>query len=253
MSPERRQQMLDLVNRDGSAQVDQLAQAFAVSRVTVRGDLDWLAERNLVRRARGGAVAVLAHTSAMAFTERTALNSAEKKLIARAARQLVQPNETIILDAGTTVLELAVLLGDADGLTVVTPALDTAVHVERFGTARIVLVGGEFDPRARSVMGAIAEADVAELPAHRAFLAAHAIDTQQDIADLSFDVARLKRAIVSAAREVILLADSSKWSDCEALAKVVSLSDIDILVTDSGLPEALRDQIASLGTRVIVA
>ncbi|GAA1310299.1 DeoR family transcriptional regulator [Planotetraspora silvatica] len=252
LSPDRRSQMLALITREGSVQVDELSEIFGVSKVTVRGDLDWLASRQLVTRARGGAVAMNAHALATGFSERAALNSDEKRRIARAAYETLGSNETIILDAGTTVFELSRILGQSSGLTVVTPALNVAAQVTNYADIELMVVGGRFDSQTMGSIGSIAERDVAELPAHRAFVGAHAIDSDFDVVDVSVEVARLKRAIASSAREVVLLADSSKWGR-SGLAKVVRLTEVSMVITDSGIDDRIRGEMEDLGVKVVIA
>lgn len=252
LGPDRRQQMLELIYRLGSVHVEELSEHFGISKVTVRADLDQLAERDLVARARGGAVSLPGQTMTAALSERSAQNKQVKRRIAQAAAELLRPNETIILDAGSTVYRLSRLITQGEGLTVVTPALNVATQLGGIPGVDVILVGGHLNPRDASVTGAMAEYNILEMPAHRAFLGAHGIDTYGDIVDVSQDVARVKRAMVRAANEVILLADSSKWG-VAARSKVIEMSAITTVITDDGISDDARRAIEAAGAQLVLA
>jgi len=252
LAPDRRQQILELIYQQGSAYVAQLSEKFSVSGVTIRGDLDWLAAHRLVGRARGGAVALPTQALAAAFSQRSVQNKEQKQRIARAALELLQPDETVVLDAGSTVYELSRLVSNGAGLTVVTPALNVAAQLVGLPGIELIIVGGRLDPHTLSTSGATAEQAILDIPAHRVFLGAHAVGTQGDVFDVSIEVARLKRAMVRAARHVILLADSSKWGST-GQARVAELSAIHTIVTDAGLPKTARRAVQAAGANLIVA
>lgn len=252
LSPDRRQQMLELVYRAGHVQVDELSDRFGVSKVTVRGDLDWLAERNLVTRARGGAVGVPGQALTAAFSERTALCKAEKQRIAKAAALLLGAEETILLDAGSTVYELSKLISAASGLTVVTPSLSIATQLGGLPGVELIIVGGRLDPHTIATTGPTAEREIMEIRAHKLFLAAHGIDREGDVVDVSLEVARLKRAMISVARQVILLADSTKWGRT-GQARVVDLASVSTVISDPGLSTSARRAIRDAGVQLILA
>jgi DeoR family transcriptional regulator, aga operon transcriptional repressor len=251
LGPDRRQQILAIIHQEGSAQVDRLSEEFAVSRVTIRSDLDWLAEQQLVNRARGGAVALPTQAVAAAFTQRSSTNRDEKQRIAKAALSFFHPNETVILDAGSTVYELSRLISNGADSTVVTPALNVATQLVGLPALELVIVGGTLDPRTISAHGPSAEQAIHDHPAHRVFLGAHGVDDHGEVVDVSVDVARLKRAMVKSAREVILLADSSKWS-CAGPVRVVELSAMHVIISDTGLPRQVRRSIKSAGVELVL-
>jgi DeoR family transcriptional regulator of aga operon len=252
LSPERRQQMLELVHRAGHVQVNELSERFGVSKVTIRGDLDWLAEQNLVARARGGAVGVPGQALTAAFSERTALYKAEKQRIAKAAALLLEAGETILLDAGSTVYELSKLISAASGLTVVTPALNIATQLGGLPGVELIIVGGRLDPHTIATTGPTAEREIMEIRVHKLFLGAHGIDREGDVVDVSLEVARLKRAMIAVARQVILLADSSKWGRT-GQARVVDLASVNTVITDSGLSAGARRAIRDAGVQLMLA
>jgi len=143
---ERRQHMLGFIRAKDFVRIQDLARAFAVSEVTVRSDLDILARDGSVRRVHGGVVAVLTARKETAFEERAGSFAQEKRLIARAAVDLISNGDSIILDAGTTTMAIAHALADRSdlaGLTVFTPGLNVALALERaIPRIQVVVTGG---------------------------------------------------------------------------------------------------------------
>ena len=231
--------------------MNRLSEQFGVSRVTIRSDLDWLADQQLLGRARGGAVALPTQAVAAAFTQRSSTNRDEKQRIAKAALSLFHPNETVIFDAGSTVYELSRLISNGADSTVVTPALNVATQLVGLPGLDLVIVGGKLDPRTVSASGPSAEQAIRDHPAHSVFLGAHGVDEHGEVVDVSVDVARLKRAMVSSARLVILLADSSKWT-CAGPVRVVELSAMHIIISDTGLSRQARRSIRRAGVELIL-
>src|SRR5438876_11849059 len=126
LAAERRGRIADLLMQQGAVRVNELSDLFGVSEVTIRGDLDLMAKEGLLRRDRGGAIAISHPGLITAFEQRAGVNLEEKRRIGRVAAQFVSPNDTMILDAGTTVMELARSLAHVTPLTVVTNALNIA-------------------------------------------------------------------------------------------------------------------------------
>jgi DeoR family transcriptional regulator, aga operon transcriptional repressor len=254
LPPQRRQDILDLIVQRGQLDVNEISQLFGVSKVTARGDLDYLARNHLVERARGGAVVSLDRSLALNFSQRAQINRDAKQSIASAALAFLSPRETIILDAGSTVFEFSGRLSISDGLTVVTPALNIATKVGSLVGLELIIIGGRLDADTISSVGTIADHQLGDLLAHKLFLGVHAVDAQGDLADVSTDVANLKRCMIKAAREVILLADSTKWDVArQAKAKVAPLSSVNTVITDAGIDEGARRRMEAQGINVVVA
>jgi DeoR/GlpR family transcriptional regulator of sugar metabolism len=251
---QRRQAILDLTVRDGSIDVEKISSLFGISNVTARSDLDFLAGRHLVERTRGGAVAALQRSLAADFEERSLRNRDEKRRIAKLASEMLAPDETVILDAGSTIVELCRYISSVMRLTIITPALNIATELGSLSGLEVLIVGGRLDSRMISSVGGIAERQLHECLAHKVFLGAHMIDADGDIADISSEVADVKRAMVRSARQVILLADSSKWnSETVGKYKVTSLGSVDVVVTDKGLTKSIRADMERDGIRVSIA
>ena len=248
----RRQQILELVIGNKEVAVDELSTYFGVSKVTIRGDLESLANQNLVQRTRGGAVASLQQSLTLTFAERALLERDAKQRIARAALELLSPGETVILDVGSTVAELSSSMSGTSDLTVVTPALNIATRLGSLPGVEVVLVGGKLDPDTISCVGPVAEEQLRDVLAHKVFLGAHAVDSQGDLADWSLEVAGLKKALIRSGRQVILLADATKWKVRPAKAKVASLAVVSIAITDNRIAPREVKAMEKLGIRVVV-
>lgn len=243
LAVERRQRIVELVCTQGSVRVAHLCRKFAVSEVTIRTDLRILAGEGVLVRTRGGAIAQAQTGLSIAFGQRALHKQSEKQRIGRAAAALVRPGDTILLDAGTTLMEMAKSLpGTLNPLTVVTNALNIASQVGGLTGARVILIGGSLSPETISTLGTIAERDISELMVDKLFLGAHALDAKMGVADMSVDIARVKLTMIHAARQVIVLADSTKWGR-SAFARVAPLSSLHTLITDNGLSSEARQAV----------
>ena len=247
---ERHSRILELLGEVGSVRVGDLSRRFRVSEVTIRTDLERLARQGFLARFRGGAVAHIQTRSSSAFADRLREGYAEKERIAARAAEMVKPGDTLLLDAGTTVLELAKRLEGCSPLTVVTNALNTAATLSSIPDIHVIMAGGSVSPETVSTIGYIAERDIADLVVDKVFLGTHSFDPELGMMDISVEVARVKRAMIEAGRQVVLLADSSKFAK-RALAKVAPLGSVDMLVTDTGLGDAETSAIEVLGVEVV--
>lgn len=247
---DRQAHILRLLAEQGSVRVGELSRQFGVSQVTIRTDLQRLAREGLLVRYRGGAVARVQTNMSVAFGERSRFRQSEKERIAQKAAGLINAGDAILLDAGTTVMELAKRLEGCSPLTVVTNALNTAVVLSGLSGINVIIAGGSVSVETVSTVGHIAERDIGDLVVDKLFLGAHCFDPELGMMDVSVEVARVKRAMIQAARQVIVLADSTKFGK-RALAKVAPLSAANSLITDDGLSQHDSERIAALGVEVV--
>ena len=244
-----------LVKSDGSAHVTTLARTFGVSTVTIRNDLANLEKAGELLRDRGGAITTPAPRQVrhlLGLNERATLHLEAKQRIGQAATQFVQPGDTIIMDAGTTVVQMAPHLAAVRPLTVVTNALNVALTVGTATDAQIILLGGLLSREALSSVGPLTEQTLTDLTVQKLFLGTQALDLEDGLTDTTLEIAQVKRAMIKAARQVILLADSSKWNHT-GFIKVAQCAEIDVLISDANFPETARTAIERLGIRLILA
>jgi DeoR family transcriptional regulator of aga operon len=156
------------------------------------------------------------------------------------------------MDAGTTVVEMAPHLAVIRPLTVVTNALNVALTIGATTEAQVILLGGMLSREASSSLGPLTEQTLADLTVQKVFLGTQALDFEDGLTDTTLEIAQVKRAMIKAAKQVVLLADSAKWNHT-GFIKVAQLAEIDVLVSDAKLPEAARTAIERLGIRLILA
>jgi DeoR family transcriptional regulator of aga operon len=252
LTGERRRRIGEILAQHGRVTVNELSKLFGVTSVTIRSDLDTMAAAGALIRDRGGAIAHTSTTLAVAFEKRAAQNREQKRHIGRLASKLVNERETIILDAGSTVMEMARSLPAERPCTVVTTALNVAARVGALQNVNVLIAGGSLSRETISTVGAIAERDLENLIVDKLFLSTMAFDEAHGLTDDLFDIARVKAAMIRSARRVILLADSSKWGK-SAFAKIAPLGEIDILVTDSALSVEAQKIIQRFGVEIMLA
>jgi DeoR/GlpR family transcriptional regulator of sugar metabolism len=255
LAAERRRLVLQAMESRHAVSVAELAARLSVSTMTIRRDLESLASQGMVTRVHGGAVPTATtrqptFNSTASFVDNAVHRLPEKGRIGAAAAQLVSDGETILVDVGTTTLQLARHLRDR-ALTVITNNL--AAYEELLGAERIelLLLGGLVDRHYRSLGGFLAEEALRQVRADRAFLSASAI-RGSDLAvldDTAVDL-RLKRGMIAASSQVILLADAEKFGQLRPV-RVCGPEELDVLITDRAAPEGALDEFEAAGVRVL--
>lgn len=240
---ERRQRILQLLEARGGLRTAELHQAIGTSIATIRRDLNDLAEQKLLERTHGGALPrTLGTTHEPPFSVKSALMREEKERIARGAARLVSPGSTVILDSGSTVLALARQIA-GKRITVIALDLPTA-QAAADGHTEVLQIGGRVRNGLYSLVGPWAEDTLRGLHGDLFFLGADAVD-DDEVTNSTVDEAAVKRLAIRAAREVILLADHSKFGR-RALAQVCRLEELSAVVTDEGIGSreaALRERV----------
>lgn len=248
----RRQRILEWLREEGSARVRALAQAFDVSEVTIRQDLEKLEGDGHVVREHGGAYLKSVPQQVRALALHHLDNMDAKRRIGRTAAGLVGDGETIILDSGSTATEVAAHLGGRRGLTVITNALNIALMLGVEPDIDIHMTGGQFKAPTLSLSGERSADFFRGLFVQKLFLATAAIDLTAGLTYPALSDIPVKRAMIDAAESVILVADSSKIGTRSFIA-LGGLDLIDTLVTDSGIRDADRAAIERAGVTIITA
>ena len=229
---ERREQVLVRLRQDGRVEVGALAQELEVSEDTIRRDLRALAAAGHLQKTHGGAVAL--DPARMSWSAREPVAAGAKQAIGAAAAELVRPGQTIVLDAGSTVLGLAHALLAARQvrpLTVVTNSLDVVTTLDADPDVVVHASGGEWDRHSRFLAGPAAVAGVGRYRADWAFLGACALDPEAGATSVDARDAAVKVAMAGSARQVAVLADKTKLGTT-ATHLVLAPGAIDVLVTD---------------------
>jgi DeoR/GlpR family transcriptional regulator of sugar metabolism len=249
---ERRQQILRALREQDSVRVQRLAQRLGVTPVTIRLDLRALADAGLVLRQHGGAR--LAHSAPpeAPLAEKRLQHRDRKQRIAARAAGLVAPGDKLILDAGSSTLQLARLLPARGTLTVFTNSLPIASELAHSSDIDLIVSGGVLRHASQSLQGKQAEASLDGYVFDKLFLGADGIDTAFGLSTHDAADASLNARMAACARQVIVLADASKFGRI-CLNRICTLKQVDTIVTDASLAPALREQLAAQGITVIVA
>ncbi|WP_313332099.1 DeoR/GlpR family DNA-binding transcription regulator [Sphingobium yanoikuyae] len=248
----RRLKILEWLQEEGSARVRVLAEAFGVSEVTVRQDLEKLEAEGHIEREHGGAFlkSVPQQVRSMALQHQSHLDAKER--IGRAAAALVGNGETIILDSGSTTTAVAThLLGRRD-LTVITNALNIALMLGAEPGFEVHMTGGHFKAPTLSLSGERSADYFKGLYVQRLFLATAALDIDNGLTYPALSDIAVKRAMIGAAEQVCLVADSSKIGQ-RSFSALGGLELVHVLITDEGIRDEDRKAIEAIGVAVITA
>jgi DeoR/GlpR family transcriptional regulator of sugar metabolism len=244
---QRRQRILQAV-RSGTAHVSDLAKAFDVSEMTVRRDLLALERDGKLERVHGGAVDTVPERP---FDEIAQEGQEAKDRIGRAGAALVQDGQTVMLDIGTTTLQVARHLRGRR-VTLITTNLAALDELRDDEEVEILLPGGLVRRNYLSMVGVLAEDALRQLNADIVFLGTSAIDADLSVWDTTMIEVPIKRAMIRAAGRVVLLADSDKFS-MTGVVRVCGPGDLDQIITDAGLPAGDRAAIEEAGIEVTIA
>jgi DeoR/GlpR family transcriptional regulator of sugar metabolism len=254
LAPQRQAAILDRIRASGGVRVADLVSDFGVSDMTIRRDLEMLADRGLVVKVHGGATAL--HSGATdepGFAAKTDLHIAQKASIATKAAELVRPGTAIALSAGTTTARLAHRLVEVAGLTVVTNSIPVAEVFYRNGRndQTVVLTGGVRTP-SDALVGPVAVDSIRSLHVDMLFLGVHGMSERAGFTTPNLMEADTDRALVEAAERLTVIADSSKWGTI-GISSIAALQDADILVTDADLHETARVTLSDAVGELIIA
>lgn len=251
----RHQKIVEYVKEHGIAQIKELADYLEVSDATVRRDLDDLDAQGVLMRTHGGAVRKNDNTSSFErqHKEKMMIMPDEKKQIARLAASFVQEGDTILLDSGTTSFYLAHELSEIPNLTIITYDLFIGGNLTLHPTSTMIVTGGVRRQGYNNVLlGSMVEDYIRSIRVDKAFLGADAIDFDFGISNTNMPEANVKKLLVQAGKQVILIADHSKLNRI-ALIKVCDLSDVDVIIMDRSVSANSLDKLKEKGKRIHLA
>ncbi|MQA61448.1 MAG: DeoR family transcriptional regulator [Actinophytocola sp.] len=251
--------LLELLAEHGRLGVDDAAAELEVSAATIRRDLDTLAKQQLLTRTHGGAVP---NSTAydLPLRYKSAKRASEKQRIGQAAAALVAPGAIVAGNGGTTTTEVARALairgdlpeGESSRITFVTNALNIANELTVRPHMKIVVTGGVARAQSYELIGPLATGILEQLSLDMVFLGVNALDVELGACAHNEGEARINTLMVSRARQVVVVADSSKLGK-HAFARICPIDDVDVLVTDSDAPEPVTARFEEAGLRVIRA
>lgn len=248
---ERRLRISTMVRERGSVQVAPLAKRFGVSMQTIRKDLRYLETRGVMERSYGGAISADAVnvTAEPAVEVKRSSHADEKMRIGKLAAAMVSPGESIVLDSGTTALQIAHFLPDDEDITVLTNDLDILSVLAAKERLNIVMLGGMLRRKNRAFYGAQTVAALENLRVDKLFLGVDGFDIECGITTHYEPEALLNRKMVEAAREVIAVTDVSKFGRV-CLHRIVTVENIHHLIADQPVPAEIHAASARLGFKI---
>lgn len=253
---ERHGKIIEVVMGEGEITIAGISQMFDVSEMTARRDLNELDRQGVLRRVHGGAIANFGRSYEPPFQIRQTKNLREKSAIAKEAAKMIYDGDSLVLDVGTTTLEVAKEINDQRNLTIITNCLQIANHLVTTLSldvdARLIITGGIIRPRELSMVGGIPERVYQEYHVDKAFIGIGGISIKSGLTEYNIEDAEIKRVLLESARENIVVADSSKFG-LTTFTSVAPLTKVDKIITDAAAPADMVDEIRELGVEVALA
>jgi len=249
---ERRNKIIDKLTIEKQVLVNELSEEFDVSEVTIRNDLAYLEKKGILLRTHGGAIKQRKVALEYDLTEKQKQNLPQKQRIGKKAVELIQDNDTILLDSGSTTIEVAKNLINFNHLTVITNALNIISQLKDYHNINLIVPGGILKPEALAFHGGPAEDSFKNYYCDKFFLGVDAIDITHGISTPTIEEAHLNKVMIKISNQVILVADSSKFGK-KNLAFIAPVNIIHTIITDTGLPEEMKNSYENLGITVITA
>jgi len=252
ISFDRRAKILEILEIEGQATVSFLSKKFDVTEVTIRNDLEQLEQKGLLIRTRGGALKVHKVGIDYNLEIKRKKNQKEKELIGKKAAELIKSGETIILDSGTTTMAIAKNLSNIEELTVISNALNIVSQLVNFPNVKVIVPGGYLRKESLSLIGHSAEEELKNYYCDKLFLGVDGIDAAYGISTPNAEEAHLNKVMISIAKEIIVVADYSKFLK-RSFAFISTMDKITSIITDSKIPAEQHKALLNIGVNVIVA
>lgn len=251
---QRRQRILEDIETQGAGTIAELSQKYDVSEMTIRRDLKVLEEEEKVKRTHGGAIRWRTSVVEPRYAAKQELHAPQKACIARyVADQLVDNGDIIILEGGTTVTAMARYLTAKQDLTIVTHGLYTTNELQHLlPHTTVICTGGILRDVSFTFVGPVTERFFREFHANKLFLSATGLTLEAGFTDPSMLETQVKKAMIDAADQVIMLLDSSKFG-VKSLTRVLHADGTDLLITDEGVTEPTVQALQELGVDVRIA
>jgi DeoR/GlpR family transcriptional regulator of sugar metabolism len=251
-SIERQERIIHLLRQQERLSLNDVCELFSISIATARRDFEALADAGKARRVHGGIIPLYHSPPESPILQRQLEQQEEKRRIGRLAAQLVKSGETIVLTGGSTTLEAAYQLKDHDDLTVITNSLPIANVLADTPRIALIVLGGVFRHSEKSLIGHITEQAIADLRADKVIMGIRAIDMEQGLTNDHVPETTTDRALIRAAREVIVVADHTKFG-LVSTAFVAPLNVVNMLITDTLTPTAYVSALQAMNISVLQA
>ena len=250
LAQERYSIILELLELNKIVKVPELCEKFNVSIETVRRDLEFLEQDGKLKRVYGGAVLHTKSSAEPSYHTRTAKNASEKVSIGKKTADLISDGETLMIDLGTTTLEVARYLKDKKNLTIITNCMTIARELVDVPTYRVIMPGGILRPNELALSGFISEQFMSEFNVDKTIIGVGGITIDNGISDYHLEETRVRKIMIEKGKQIIAVADHSKFG-IKALVNVCSIDKIDVIVTNDKVKGEFVQRFLDKGIKVI--
>lgn len=251
LTVERRTKIIKIIDNEGNVKVTELSKLFNVSEVTIRNDLDQLEKKNLLVRAHGGAMKLQRAGIDYELDVKAKKNRAQKIAIGKKAASLIKNGDTIILDSGTTTLEIAKNLSGFSNLTVITNSLNIAGQLVEFPDIKVIMLGGILRRTSLSFVGIKAIESLKNYFCDKVFMGVDGIDAHYGISTPNEEEAFLNNIMINNSREIIVVTDSSKFKN-RSFAYIAPIQKVTTIVTDKNIPQDEKQLLENSGIHLLL-
>jgi DeoR family transcriptional regulator, aga operon transcriptional repressor len=248
---DRRVVILQKLGQFGQVDVISLSKELGVSEVTIRNDLTRLEEKKMLIRARGGAIKVDGVGTDFHLSDKNKQHLDEKRRIGQVAAGLIEDGDTIILDSGTTTIEITKHISRLSNLTIITNALNVANELAELENTNVIIPGGFLRKNSLSLIGSTAEENFKNYFCDKLFLAVDGFSTTHGLSTPNPEEAHLNRIMIEISKKVIVVADSSKFLK-RSFALIAPISKVDTVVTDAEISSEDHKRLENAGIEVII-
>jgi len=247
---QRRSRILEVLDEHGQVNVSELSKDLGVSEVTIRNDLANLERNKLLVRAHGGAFKT--NNMALPVTEKKKINLDLKRKIGKKAVSLIEENDSIILDSGTTTFEISNNLGKFERLTVISNALDIVNNLASYDNLEVMMPGGYLKEFSMSLVGPMAERNLKQLHCNKLFLGVDGFKADVGVFTHYMEEAYLNQIMIDIAEDVIVVSDSTKFKKI-GLAFIAGFNKINKVITDDRIETEYVKMLERNNVEVIIA
>lgn len=248
---ERRALILKLLEQKEEVQVTELSRVTGISEVTIRKDLTILQNRHLLLRTRGGAMRkpVENQSEDTTIAKKRMFNFKEKQRIGEEAAKMIKEGDFIMLDSGTTTLEIARHLDNFQHLRIITNAMNIATELMNYKRFDVVLLGGNVRVNSHSMVGPLALSVLRNFSRYKLFLGVDSFSIENGVSTPNLEEALLNQLMIQQADKVIAVFDSSKFNK-RSFVHIADAKELDCIITDRAIPTGMTSKLKQLGVEV---
>ncbi|EST12678.1 DeoR/GlpR family DNA-binding transcription regulator [Sporolactobacillus laevolacticus] len=246
----RKESILKLLEKDGKIYVPNIAKMLNVSSETIRRDLDRLEQEGQLKKVYGGAVVNRTLSVEPAFDQKISMNTKEKQIIGKLAASLIVDGDVIMIGNGTTALNILDYIDNRKNLTLITHSTPVMLKAMQHFNGELIFIGGKVDVKQQSTHGPLAEMELSQLKANKAFISVGGISTTDGITDYDLNEASMSRLLMQRSEESIVLADNSKIG-LTTFAHICDLKHISTFVTNDDCPTGMKQALDENGISLL--